>query len=64
VESLRDREELGVAGDHDPVHLDPEPARVPEQRSEHLGDPATPRGRVDVDDVPAANHLPALGSGQ
>ncbi len=25
VETLRDREELGVARDHEPVHVDPEP---------------------------------------
>ena len=62
VNALRDREELRVAGDHDPIHLDSEPARIPEQGPEHLRDPSALRGRVHAHHAPVAEALPKLGS--
>ena len=61
VYALRDREELRVAGDHDPIHPDPEPTRIPEQGPEHLCDPSTLCGRADAHHAPVAEALPKLG---
>ena len=60
VDPLRDREELGVALDHEPLRLEPGPAHVPEQGLQHLRDPAARRRRVDVDDAPTCEELAQL----
>ena len=61
VDALRDREELGITRDHDPIHLDPEPARIPEQGRQHFRNPSALRGRVNAHDASAADTLPKLG---
>ena len=47
---LRDLEEARVAFDHDPTGVHAGAARVREQRLQQLGDAATGRGRVHVQD--------------
>jgi hypothetical protein len=58
VQPLGDGEEPGVAGDHQPADGDVQILHVPDQDLEHLGDPATGRGRVDVPDGAPGQHLP------
>ena len=41
VQPLGDREELGVAGDHQPADRDVQVLHVPDQDLQHLGDPTT-----------------------
>ncbi len=48
VDALRDLEEVRIALDDDPLGVDARTAGVRQERAEHLGDPATGRGRVDV----------------
>ena len=48
VQALGDAEEVLVAADRHPARVDLHAARVADQRAQHLGDPATVRGGVDV----------------
>ena len=50
VQPFGDREELSVAGDHQPADRDADTADVADQHLQHLGDPAAHRGRADVPD--------------
>ena len=52
VEPLGDREEVGVAFDHDPAGVDADTPGVREQRLEQLGHATAGRGRVDVEHLP------------
>jgi hypothetical protein len=61
VDPLRDREELGIAGDPHPVRLESDPTHVAEQRREQLGHPASGRGRVEVHDAPASEPRAQFG---
>jgi hypothetical protein len=58
VDALRDREERGVAADHQPARVDADPLRVGEQRLQHLGHATAARGRVEVPDAPPVEDLP------
>jgi len=60
VKALRDREELGVARDHDPIDPDPHPTRIAEQGAQHLCDASALPGRAHAHDAPAADELPKL----
>jgi hypothetical protein len=60
VDALGDREELLVALDHHPLGVDVRPARVGEQRLEHLGHAAAARGRVHVPDRAAVEQIARL----
>ena len=66
VQPLGDREEPGVAGDHQPADRDVQILDVPDQYLQHLGDPATGRGRVDIPDGAPGQHVPdqVRGPGQ
>ena len=48
VNPLGEHEEVLVARDHHPARVDTRPARVREQRDEHLGHPTALRSRIDV----------------
>ena len=50
VDALGEREELGVAVEHQPAVVDAGAPPVREQRLQHLGHPAAVGGRVDVPD--------------
>jgi len=50
VQPLGDREEISVAADHQPADRDAQILYVPDENLQHLGHPATGRGRVDVPD--------------
>jgi hypothetical protein len=63
VDTLRDREELGVALDHEPDGLEAGTERVADERAEHLGDPAAVRRRVDVHDAAAVEQAAERRSG-
>jgi len=63
VHALRDREEARIAVDDEPSRVDPDPARICEERPEHLGDPAARRGRVDVEDGPTGQRVACSPSG-
>ena len=58
VQPLGDREEPGVAADHQPADRDVQILDIPDQYLQHLGDPATGRGRVDIPDGTPGQHLP------
>ena len=60
VQPLGDREEPGVAGDHQPADRDVQVLHVSDQDLQHLGDPATSRGRIDVPDGAPGQHRPEL----
>jgi hypothetical protein len=64
VQALGDREKLGVPGDHQPADRDVQILDVPDQDLQHLGDPATCRGRADVPDGVPAQQGPELVGGQ
>ena len=53
VDAFGDLEEAGVAVDDDPASVDARALGVREQRLQELGDAATGRGRVHVDDAPS-----------
>ncbi len=58
VQPLGDREEPGIAGDHQPAGRDVQILHVPDQDLQHLGDPATCHGRIDVPDGASGQHRP------
>jgi hypothetical protein len=58
VQPLGDREERGIAFDHEPPGVDSGAAGVGEQRLQHLGHAASGRGRVDVQHRPIGERVP------
>ena len=56
MDPLGDREEGGVALDHQPARVDTGAARVGEKGLEHLGDAAAGCGRVDIEHRVAGEH--------
>ena len=63
VDPLGEDEEVLVALDHHPARVDAGPARVGEQRDEHLGNAAAAGGRVDVPYDAPVEHLAAAPHG-
>src|SRR5450432_3809769 len=61
MDPLSENEEVLVTPDHHPARVDARPARVGEQRNEHLGHAAALGGRVDVpQDAPVKRLAAAL----
>ena len=63
VDPLGEDEEVLVALDHHPARVDAGPARVGEERDEHLGNAAALGGRVDVPYDAPVEHLAAAPHG-
>ena len=61
VQPLGDREEVRVAADHGPAGRAAQARAVPDEYSQHLGDPAADGGGVDVPDGPLAEPVPEPG---
>jgi hypothetical protein len=62
VQSLRDREELPVAPDHQPPGIDAGAPSVGQQDLQHLGHAPSDRRRVDVPDGATGEQLPGAVS--